>query len=147
MHYSVTHLTAPLGQRRVSAYAGPCLLLMVYNGHVEQWKKAAWSDESSFLLHHVDDRVRHLPGEEMAPGCIMGRRQAGGGSVMGVLVLVTPGHLQRSCGVHASTGQSCVGVIRGGGGLIKSTHRILYSVMLCVHIEPYPYIQHIFIVH
>ena len=27
-------------------------------------------------------RVRHLPGEVMAPGCTVGRRQAGGGSVM-----------------------------------------------------------------
>ncbi|MCJ8743381.1 hypothetical protein PDJAM_G00093370 [Pangasius djambal] len=49
-----------------------------------QWKKAAWFDESHFLLHHVDGRVRVrcLPGVEMAPGCTMGRRQAGGGSVM-----------------------------------------------------------------
>lgn len=127
LHYSVTHLTAPLGQRLVSAYAGPCPLLMVYNGHVEQWKKAAWSDESCFLLHHVDDRVRHLPVEEMAPGCTMGRRQAGGGSVMGVLVLVTPGHLQRSCGVHASTGQSCVGGMRGD--LLKAPAE--YCIVLC----------------
>ncbi len=44
----------------------------------------AWFDESYFLLHHVDGRVRvrHLTGEHMAPGCTMGRRQAGGGSVM-----------------------------------------------------------------
>ncbi len=26
--------------------------------------------------------MRRLPGEHMAPGCTMGRRQAGGGSVM-----------------------------------------------------------------
>ena len=54
------------------------------NWTMEQWKKVAWSDESRFLLHHVDGRVRVrcLPGEEMAPGCTMGRRQAGGGSVM-----------------------------------------------------------------
>ena len=51
---------------------------------MERWKKVAWSEESRFLLHHVDGRVRvrRLPGEEMVPGCIMGRRQAGGGSVM-----------------------------------------------------------------
>ncbi|MCI4388573.1 hypothetical protein PGIGA_G00087550 [Pangasianodon gigas] len=51
---------------------------------MNQWKKVAWSDESHFLLNHVDGwmRVRHLPGEEMAPGCTMGRRQAGRGSVM-----------------------------------------------------------------
>uniref|UniRef100_A0AAY5L9N5 Tc1-like transposase DDE domain-containing protein n=1 Tax=Esox lucius TaxID=8010 RepID=A0AAY5L9N5_ESOLU len=32
----------------------------------------------------MDGRVRvsHLPGEHMAPGCTMGRRQAGGGNVM-----------------------------------------------------------------
>jgi len=54
------------------------------NWTTEQWKKLAWSDESRFLLHHVDGRVcvRRLPGEHMAPGCTMGRRQAGGGSVM-----------------------------------------------------------------
>ena len=54
------------------------------NWTTEQWKKVAWSDESRFLLHHVDGRVcvRHLPGEHMAPGCTMGRRQAGRGSVM-----------------------------------------------------------------
>ena len=39
---------------------------------------------SSVFLDHVDGRVgvRHLPGEVMAPGCIVGRRQASGGSVM-----------------------------------------------------------------
>ena len=52
------------------------------NWTTEQWKKVVWSDESCFLLHHVDGRVRRLPGEHMAPGCTMGRRQAGGGSVM-----------------------------------------------------------------
>ncbi|KAK3556264.1 hypothetical protein QTP70_007073 [Hemibagrus guttatus] len=40
---------------------------------MEQWKKVTWSDES---------RVHRLPGEHMAPGCTMGRRQAGRGSVM-----------------------------------------------------------------
>ncbi|KAK3516948.1 hypothetical protein QTP70_028239, partial [Hemibagrus guttatus] len=50
----------------------------------EQWKKVAWSDETCFLFHHMDGRVcvHRLPGEHMAPGCTMGRRQAGGGSVM-----------------------------------------------------------------
>ena len=39
---------------------------------------------SHFLLHHMYGWVcvRQLPGEHMAPGCTMGRRQAGGGSVM-----------------------------------------------------------------
>uniref|UniRef100_A0AAY5KFW1 Tc1-like transposase DDE domain-containing protein n=1 Tax=Esox lucius TaxID=8010 RepID=A0AAY5KFW1_ESOLU len=37
-----------------------------------------------FFKHHVDGQVRMrcLPGEHMAPGCTIGRRQAGGGSVM-----------------------------------------------------------------
>ncbi|KAJ8417445.1 hypothetical protein AAFF_G00286720 [Aldrovandia affinis] len=54
------------------------------NWTMEQWKKVGWSEESRFLLHHVDGRVRvhRLPGEEMAPGYTMGRKQAGGGSVM-----------------------------------------------------------------
>ncbi|KAK3547569.1 hypothetical protein QTP86_025468 [Hemibagrus guttatus] len=50
------------------------------NGHVnittmEPWKKVAWSDESCFLLHHVDGwvRVHLLPGKHIAPGCTMGR--------------------------------------------------------------------------
>ena len=50
---------------------------------LEQWKKVAWSDESRFLLDHVDGRVRvrRLPGEVMAPGCTVGR-QSGGRSVL-----------------------------------------------------------------
>ncbi|KAK3519768.1 hypothetical protein QTP70_003892 [Hemibagrus guttatus] len=54
------------------------------NWTTEQWKKVAWSDESRFLLHPVDGRVhvRVLPGEHMTPGCTMGRRRAGGGSVL-----------------------------------------------------------------
>lgn len=37
---------------------------------MEQWKKVAWSAESSLLLHNVDSKVcvRHLPGKEVAPG-------------------------------------------------------------------------------
>ena len=51
-----------------------------WNWTLGQWKKVAWSDESCFLLDHVDGRVRvrRLPGEVMAPGCTVGRRQAGG---------------------------------------------------------------------
>ncbi|KAK3568332.1 hypothetical protein QTP86_004231 [Hemibagrus guttatus] len=54
------------------------------NWTMEQWKKVTWSDESRFPLRHVDGRVhvRLLPGEHMAPGCTMGRRRAGGGSVL-----------------------------------------------------------------
>ena len=49
------------------------------NRTTEQWKKVAWTDESRFLLHHVDGRVRvrRLPGEHMVPECTMGRSQAG----------------------------------------------------------------------
>jgi len=49
------------------------------NWTTEQWKKVAWSDESCFLLHHVDAQVvvHHLPGEHMAPRCTMGRRKTG----------------------------------------------------------------------
>ncbi|KAF7664142.1 hypothetical protein LDENG_00188010 [Lucifuga dentata] len=59
----------------------PSTAKSTYNGHVgirtgttEQWKKVAWSDESHCLLHHADGwvRVRHLTGEDMAPGCTMG---------------------------------------------------------------------------
>ena len=54
------------------------------NWTTDQWKEVALSDESRFVLHHMDGRVhvRCLPGEHMAPGCTMGRRQAGGVSVM-----------------------------------------------------------------
>ena len=54
------------------------------NWNTVQWKKVAQSDESYFLLHHVDGQmhVHRLPGEHMAPGCTMGRRQAGRGGVM-----------------------------------------------------------------
>ncbi|ROI79367.1 hypothetical protein DPX16_7255 [Anabarilius grahami] len=44
------------------------------NWTMEQWKKVAWSDGR--------ERVCCLPGEHMAPGCTMGRRQTGRGSVM-----------------------------------------------------------------
>lgn len=36
---------------------------------MEQWKKVVWSDESCFLLYHVDIQVWvHLAREEMTPG-------------------------------------------------------------------------------
>ncbi|KAK3513336.1 hypothetical protein QTP70_012369 [Hemibagrus guttatus] len=40
--------------------------------------------EEGGLVHHVDGRVcvRLLPGEHMPPGCTMGRRRAGGDSVL-----------------------------------------------------------------
>ena len=44
----------------------------------------ALSDESPFLLNCVDGWVsaRHLHWEHIAPGCTIGKRQAGGGTVM-----------------------------------------------------------------
>ncbi|GBM98948.1 Transposable element Tc1 transposase, partial [Araneus ventricosus] len=38
---------------------------------VHEWKRVAWSDESRFLIHHVDGRarVRRLPGEQLPPSC------------------------------------------------------------------------------
>lgn len=49
----------------------------------EKWKKVAWPDESGALLHRLDIwmHARHLPGEEIPPGGIMGRRQVDRGSV------------------------------------------------------------------
>lgn len=54
------------------------------NWTTEQLKEVALFDESHFLLHHVDDwtYVHRLPGGEMAPGCTIGKRQAGRCSVM-----------------------------------------------------------------
>ncbi|GBN78071.1 hypothetical protein AVEN_91941-1, partial [Araneus ventricosus] len=44
----------------------------------------AWTDESRFLIHHVDDRVkvRRLPGEQLIPSCTASHAQAGGGGIM-----------------------------------------------------------------
>ncbi|GBO08521.1 hypothetical protein AVEN_170901-1 [Araneus ventricosus] len=43
-----------------------------------------WSDESRFLIHHVDGRVRlrRLPGEQLLPSCTAGHTQAGAGGIM-----------------------------------------------------------------
>ncbi|GBM85247.1 hypothetical protein AVEN_275110-1 [Araneus ventricosus] len=51
---------------------------------MDEWKRIAWSDESRFLIHHVDScvRVRRLPGEQSLPSCRAGRTQAGGGGIM-----------------------------------------------------------------
>ncbi|GBN47882.1 hypothetical protein AVEN_39364-1 [Araneus ventricosus] len=34
---------------------------------MDEWKRVAWSDESRFLIHHIDGRVRvcRLPGEQL----------------------------------------------------------------------------------
>ena len=72
-------MMTPVHRRKRLQWASECR-----NWTLEKWKKVAWSDESRFLLDHVDGRVRvrRLPGEVMVPGCTVGRQQAGGGSVM-----------------------------------------------------------------
>ncbi|GBM97699.1 Transposable element Tc1 transposase [Araneus ventricosus] len=51
---------------------------------MDEWKRAAWSDESRFLIYHVDGRVRvrRLPGEQLLPSFTTGHTQAGGGGIM-----------------------------------------------------------------
>ncbi|GBM98318.1 Transposable element Tc1 transposase [Araneus ventricosus] len=51
---------------------------------MDEWKRFVWSDESRFLIHHVDARVRvrRLPGEQLVPSYAAGHTQAGGGSIM-----------------------------------------------------------------
>ncbi|GBM26206.1 Transposable element Tc1 transposase [Araneus ventricosus] len=51
---------------------------------MDEWKRVAWSDESRFLIHHVDGRVsvRSLPGEQLLPSCTTGHTQVGGGGIM-----------------------------------------------------------------
>jgi len=52
---------------------------------MEQWKKMVCSDESRFLLYHVGGlvRVHHLPVEEKAAGCTMGRMQVDANALQG----------------------------------------------------------------
>lgn len=54
------------------------------NWSLEEWKKVAWSDESRFLLHHADGRIRiwRKQHEFMDPSCQMTTLQAGGGGTM-----------------------------------------------------------------
>ncbi|GBM64038.1 Transposable element Tc1 transposase [Araneus ventricosus] len=51
---------------------------------MDEWIRVAWSDESRFLIHHVDGRVRvrRLPGEQFLPSCTARNTQAGGGGFM-----------------------------------------------------------------
>ncbi|GBN38416.1 Transposable element Tcb1 transposase, partial [Araneus ventricosus] len=51
---------------------------------MDEWKRVAWSDESRFLIHHVNGRVRvrHLPGEQLLLSCTAGHTQADGGGIM-----------------------------------------------------------------
>ncbi|GBM37102.1 hypothetical protein AVEN_68710-1 [Araneus ventricosus] len=51
---------------------------------MDEWKRVVSSDESRFLIHHVDGRVRvrRLPGEQLLPTCTAGHTQVGGGGIM-----------------------------------------------------------------
>jgi hypothetical protein len=46
---------------------------------IEEWKNIAWSDESRFLLHHADGRVRIWRKQSMAPFCLVSTVQADDG--------------------------------------------------------------------
>ncbi len=50
---------------------------------IEDWKNAAWSDESRFLLRHSDDRFRiwRKEHESKDPSCLDSMVQTGGGCV------------------------------------------------------------------
>ncbi len=54
------------------------------NWTIEDWINIAWSDESRFLLRHLDGRVRIWckEHESMDPSCLVSTVQAGGGGVM-----------------------------------------------------------------
>ncbi|GBO01652.1 hypothetical protein AVEN_30550-1 [Araneus ventricosus] len=51
---------------------------------MDEWKRVAWLDESRFLIHHVDGRVRvrRLAGEQLPPSGTAGHTQVGGGGIM-----------------------------------------------------------------
>ncbi|GBM76409.1 Transposable element Tc1 transposase [Araneus ventricosus] len=51
---------------------------------MDEWKRVSWSDESRFLIHHVDGcvRVRRLPGEQLFLSYTADHSQAGGGGMM-----------------------------------------------------------------
>ncbi|GFW70976.1 transposable element Tc1 transposase [Trichonephila clavipes] len=51
---------------------------------IDQWERAALSDESEFVIHHADKRVRirRLPCKQLLPQCTVCHTQAGGGSIM-----------------------------------------------------------------
>ncbi len=55
---------------------------------IEDWKNVAWSDESGFMLRHLDGRVRIWckEHENMDPSCFVSTVQTGGGGGGGVTV-------------------------------------------------------------
>ncbi|GBO40395.1 hypothetical protein AVEN_242819-1 [Araneus ventricosus] len=58
------------------------------NWSLEDWKKVSWSDESRFLLHHTDGRIRIWRKQyefRDRPSCQMTPLQAGGVMVWGMI--------------------------------------------------------------
>ena len=55
---------------------------------MDKWKKVSRSDESRFLIHHVDSciKVDYLPGDQLLFRCTAGHKQAG---VAGIMLWVT----------------------------------------------------------
>lgn len=51
---------------------------------LDQWKRIAWSNQSWFIIHHVDNciRVCHFLGEKSLSQCTADHTQAAGGSIM-----------------------------------------------------------------
>ncbi|GFX21721.1 transposase domain containing protein [Trichonephila clavipes] len=51
---------------------------------MDQWERVALSDESRFVIHPADGRIRirRLPGKQLLPQCTVGHTQTGGGSIM-----------------------------------------------------------------
>ncbi len=54
------------------------------NWTIEDWKNVAWSDESRFLMRHINGKVKIWlkEHESMDPSCLVSTIQAGGGGVM-----------------------------------------------------------------
>ena len=84
-------LKLPLNIQGIAAHciwgiivANPSRVPILDPVHRQMGERVSGQWSSSSLLHYVDGPVheRHIPWEEMAPGCTMGRRQASGGSVM-----------------------------------------------------------------
>ncbi|GFT10568.1 transposable element Tc1 transposase [Trichonephila clavipes] len=50
---------------------------------MDQWERVAWSDESRFVIHHADGRIRirRLSDEQLFPKCTVSHTQAGGVSI------------------------------------------------------------------
>lgn len=51
---------------------------------LDDWKNVIWSDESRYMFHHADGRirVRRKPLENMDPSCQMSTLHAGGGGII-----------------------------------------------------------------